>query len=237
MAHPVLQYLNSDYLEHNPNWDLEDTPWKANIVAAILARNGIQPSSICEVGCGSGGCLAELRAKYPETELSGFDIAPDAAKFWAKYDELNIYFEVGDVLQKPSLKCDVMLMLDVVEHLADPHSFLASLQGKASYYIFHIPLDLSAASVFRETPLLYVRNKVGHIHYFTKGLALSLLKESGYKVVEASYTQAGYTAPIRSWKTLLVRPLRWIMQILIGKDRVVRLLGGETLIVLAKRQD
>lgn len=237
MAHPTMQYLTSEYLEHNPNWDVEDTPWKASIVAATLARNGVMPTSICEVGCGSGGCLAELRAIYPEVELSGFDIAPDAASFWTRYDGLNIHFEVGDALQKPSLKCDVLLMLDVIEHLADPHSFLAGLHGKANYYIFHIPLDLSAASVFREAPLLYVRNKVGHIHYFTKQLALSLLRESGYKIIDASYTQAAFTAPIRSWKTLVVRPLRRVMQILLGKDRVVRLLGGETLMVLAQRQD
>lgn len=132
MAHPTMQYLTSEYLDHNPNWDVEDTPWKASIVAATLARNGIKPSSICEVGCGSGGCLAELRAIYPEAELSGFDIAPDAASFWTRYDGLNIHFEVGDALQRPSLKCDVLLMLDVIEHLADPHSFLAALHGKAN---------------------------------------------------------------------------------------------------------
>lgn len=236
MAHPALQYLTSEYFEHNPTWDLEDTPWKAGIVAATLDRNGIKPTSICEVGCGSGGCLAELRTIYPEAELSGFDIAPDAATFWAQYDGLNIHFELADVLQKTSCKYDVLLMLDVIEHLADPHAFLAALLGKANYYIFHIPLDLSAASVFRETPLLYVRNKVGHIHYFTKQLALSLLAESGYKIIDASYTNASFTAPVRSWKTIIARPFRRIVHALLGKDRGVRLLGGETLIVLAQHQ-
>lgn len=234
MAHPTSQYLTSEYLACNPTWDLEDTPWKARVVATVLARNGIQPFSVCEVGCGSGGCLAELRAIYPEAKLSGFDIAPDAALFWTQYDGLNIHFEVVDVLQKSTLKCDVLLMLDVIEHLADPHDFLAKLHGKANYYMFHIPLDLSAVSVFRETPLLYVRNKVGHIHYFTKQLALSLLKESGYKIIDASYTQAAFTAPARSWKTLIARPLRRIIYALLGKDCGVRLLGGETLIVLAQ---
>lgn len=216
---------------------MEDAPWKAGIVAWILEQNGLQPESICEVGCGSGACLAELRRAYPEAELSGYDIAPDAAQFWKQFEEQNISFEVGDVLKNDSLNCEVLMMLDVIEHLADPHDFLGRLHGKASLFVFHIPLDLSAMSVFRETPLLYVREKVGHIHYFTKNLALSLLDESGYSVVDASYTQAAFTAPSRSWKTLIARPLRKIIYTLFGKDRGVRLVGGETLMVLARSKD
>ena len=237
MAHPSEQYLSNEYLAHNPTWDMEDAPWKASIVAATLARNEINPSSICEVGCGSGACLAELRSIYPEALLSGYDIAPDAAQFWAQFEALNIQFEVSDIQQNQSLNCEVLMMLDVIEHLADPHSFLANLHQKADYYVFHIPLDLSAVSVFRESPLLYVRNKVGHIHYFTRQLALSLLRESGYEVIDASYTQAAFTAPSRSWKTLIARPLRRIIYTLLGKDRGVRLVGGETLIVLARSQE
>jgi hypothetical protein len=236
MAHPTSQYLTSEYLERNPTWDLEDTPWKANLVADILNKNLIKPESLCEVGCGSGGCLAELRRIYPKAELSGFDIAPDAASFWKHYDGLNICFEVGDILQKTTPKSDVLLILDVIEHVPDPHAFLNGLHGKAKYYVFHIPLDLSAASVFRETPLLYVRDKVGHIHYFTKQLALSLLRDSGYQIIDAHYTNAAFTAPVRSLKTIIARPLRRLVHVLLGKDRGVRLLGGETLIVLAQHQ-
>lgn len=235
MAHPAQQYLTSEYLERNPTWDLEDTPWKARTVAATLTRNKIEPTSICEVGCGSGGCLAELRKLYPQAELSGYDIAPDAAKFWPSYDDLDIHFELGDINQNSISKFDVILLLDVIEHVTDPHAFLTDLHGKAKYFILHIPLDLSAASVFRETPLLYARNKVGHIHYFTKHLALSLLEECGYRIIDASYTHAAATAPARSWKTFVARPIRRLVNALLGIDRGVLLLGGETLMVLVEQ--
>jgi hypothetical protein len=78
--------------------------------------------------------------------------------------------------------------------------------------------------------------KVGHIHYFTKQLALSLLNESGYRIIDASYTRAVFTAPSRSWKMLIARPFRRLIYALFGKDRGVRLVGGETLIVLAQSQ-
>ena len=234
MAHPSLQYLNNEYLAHNPTWDMEDAPWKAKVVAEVLESNEIQPASICEVGCGSGACLAELRRIYPETELSGLDISPDAAQFWAQFNELNIHFEVSDVLEKASLNCEVLMMPDVIEHLADPHAFLSSLHEKANYFVFHIPLDLSAVSVLRETPLLYVRYKVRHIHYFTKQQDLSLLDESGFTIIDASYTQAAFTAPSRSWMRSFARPLRKLVYAVFGKDRGVRLVGGETLIVLVQ---
>ena len=236
MAHPSMQYLTSEYLAHNPTWDMEDAPWKAGIVKDLLARNNLNPASICEVCCGSGACLAELRSFYPETELSGYDIAPDAARLWSRFEDRDIRFEVGDVLTMDSPRAQVIMLLDVIEHLADPHAFLAGLRGKAEYYVFHIPLDLSAISVFREAPLLYVRNKVGHIHYFTRNLALSLLQESGYEVVDENYTQAAFTVPTTSWKTRIARPFRRIIYALLGKDRGVRLVGGETLIVLARAE-
>jgi len=31
MARPSLQYLNNEYLAHNPTWNMEDAPWKAKI--------------------------------------------------------------------------------------------------------------------------------------------------------------------------------------------------------------
>ncbi len=88
-------------------------------------------------------------------------------------------------------------------------------------------------SVLRESPLLHVRDKVGHIHYFTKGLALALLVECGYEVLDWKYTGAAFTAPQRSWKTRvagLVRRLAYAA----NKDAGVRLMGGETLMVLAR---
>ena len=81
---------------------------------------------------------------------------------------------------------------------------------------------------------LYVPKKVGYIHYYTKGLALSLLEESGYTVVDWSYTGAAFTAPQEvTWKNRLSRLPRKIL-FGINRDLGVRLLGGDTLIVLAK---
>ena len=234
MSLPVDQYLNNDYLAKNPTWDAEDAPWKIELVQNILCNNKIIPRSILEVGCGSGACLAQLRRFYPNARLSGTDISPSLKHFWKEYQDLDIHFSSTPIEEDSSDTYDLLLLLDVIEHVADPHLFLKELKGRAQYYIFHIPLDLSAMSVLRESPLLYVRNKVGHIHYFTKGLALALLSEAGFEVIDVAYSGAAMTAPKRNWSAGLIRQIRCFVFLMLGQGLGSRLVGGETLIVLAK---
>jgi len=233
MSKPYDSYLSGEYLEKNPSWDDEDSEWKAGKVLDIIRANQLKLQSIADVGCGAGGVLASLSRELPGTKLYGYEIAPDASGFWKQYEDTDIEFLVGDFLQEPTQKFDAILLLDVFEHVPNPFEFLTALQGRAVNYIFHIPLDLSSVSVARETPLLRVREKVGHIHYYTRNLALALLKECGYDIVDWSYTGASFTAPQSTWKGRLARLPRRLL-FAVNRDFGVRLLGGDTLIVLAK---
>ena len=229
------RYLGSDYIDKNPTWDIEDSPWKAGNVRKILENNNIRPTSIAEVGCGAGGVLSELRKYYPDVALSGFDIAPDAQKFWEQFAGININFRLGDFFKVNDERYDIILLLDILEHLPDPFKFLDDIVTDADYFVIHFPLDLSSISVFREKPLLYVRDKVGHLQYYTKGLALALLDDCGFEVIDCQYTGAAFNAPQRTYRTRLAGLFRRIAY-MFGKDRGVRLLGGETLMVLAKKR-
>lgn len=231
------RYLSDDYRQANPTWDAEDSPWKAALVRRLIERSRIRAQSIAEIGCGAGGVLAELRNALPRARLEGFDIAPDAASFWPRHAAAGIEFHLGDFFEASGARSyDIVLLLDVLEHLADPMEFLTRLRGRATHVVLHIPLDLSAFTVLREAPLLEQRDKVGHIHYYTKGLALALLRECGYVVLEAGYTGAAFSAPRRRWQAGAAALLRRVVYAL-GKDVGVRLLGGETLLVLARPAD
>lgn len=231
-SHLQKRYTSAEYIECNPSWDMEDSQWKAEKVREILDANRIIPESIIDVGCGAGRVLMELMTAYPNARLTGYDIAPDTERFWAALRDAGLNMVLGNFIESKSLHNDVLLLLDVVEHLQDPFEFLAKVRGRAKYYVFHFPLDLSAASVLREAPLLLVREKVGHVHYYTRGLVLALLKECGYIVIESRYTGAAFSAPKRGWKTLLAQiPRR--LAFAINHDWGARLFGGETLMVLA----
>ena len=233
MDKPFESYESGDYLVKNPTWDEEDSAWKAKQVLKIFRENDLDPKTIVDVGCGAGGVLASLHDALPDVVYSGFEIAPDARQFWGKHAAKNIAFSISDFLQEQTDHFDALLLLDVFEHVPNPFEFLPELLGRANYYVFHIPLDLSAMSVARESPLLLVREKVGHIHYYTKGLALALLDECGYQIIDWSYTGAAFSAPQTTWRGRLARlPRRLIFAI--NRDLGVRLLGGDTLMVLAK---
>ena len=91
MINPVTQrYLKKDYLEHNPEWDIKDSPWKADRVSAILKKHSIKPNTLCEVGCGAGGVLDSLKHQLTDTHFTGYDIAPAAGHFWAEIKKKGI---------------------------------------------------------------------------------------------------------------------------------------------------
>lgn len=230
----LTRYLNGDYAMQNPDWDSSDSKWKADKLHELMSAHNITPKKIVEVGCGAGTVLCALSKYYPDCNFLGFDIAPELQQFWAMNRSERIQFYLADyALSKEEVSPDIILLIDVLEHIGNPWHFLATLKNRSEIVAIHFPLDLSAVSVLRETPLLKVRNKVGHLHFFTKALALSLLEETGYEIIEARFTNAALDVPQRSLKTKIVACFRKLVYS-INHDFGARLLGGETLMVLAR---
>jgi len=72
-------YIDGEYLKHNPTWDVEDAPWKADLIFRMLQKHRLEPKTICEVGCGSGEILHHLQQRMPVScEFTGYEISPQA---------------------------------------------------------------------------------------------------------------------------------------------------------------
>ncbi len=125
-------YFDGTYLSENPDWDRKDAPWKAVQVATILSENSILPSTLCEVGCGSGDVLVHLKKSMPSTKMKGYDISPQVVKFWKNHNVgVGVEFQLGNFHEVNMMKYDVLLMLDVFEHIRDPFSFLENSKQHA----------------------------------------------------------------------------------------------------------
>jgi SAM-dependent methyltransferase len=225
-------YTDGTYLRNNPTWHEDDSPWKAARIAQLFERNAIAPQSIAEVGCGAGGILRELSTRYPAARCVGYEISPEAFEICRRKAAGNVSYKLGDIADD-SATYDVVMAIDVFEHVEDYFAFLRRLRPCGSYKVFHIPLELSVRNVIAGEPLLAARRSVGHIHHFSRETALAALQDTGYAVLDAFYTSGRTELPNLSWRSRL---LKWPRRIAYGMspDAAVRVLGGYSLMVLAR---
>ena len=192
-------YEDGTYLANNPGWHEEDSPWKAKQIRNIIKKNSLNPRTICEVGCGAGEILNQLSDLYAgDRENFGYEISPQAFELCHKKSKPNLTFILADLLNDDAAHFDIVMAIDVFEHVEDYFGFLRILKEKAEYKIFHIPLGLSVQTVLRSSPIIKGRKSVGHIHYFTKETALETLKDAGYSIIDYFYTRGSFAVdPVR----------------------------------------
>jgi SAM-dependent methyltransferase len=225
-------YSDGTYFRNNPDWHADDSTWKARHIAGILGRNGIEPRTVCEIGCGAGEVLRGLAAELPgASSFVGYDISPDAFRLCGAKSGGKVEFRFGNMLEEP-VEFDVAMAIDVFEHVEDYFDFLRRLRTKARYKVFHIPLDLSALALLRGEPVR-MRKSVGHIHYFDKDTALAALEETGHRVVDWKYTSGRTELPNLGWKSRLMRAPRKSIYAM-NPDLAAKALGGYSLMVLAR---
>jgi SAM-dependent methyltransferase len=93
-------------------------------------------SRAVEVGCGEGYGLVRLREKYPSASWQGLDLSPRAVE-QARARNKDIPILTGDVrsLPYPDNSFDLVLCLEVLEHLRDFKLALEEIVRVASKYI------------------------------------------------------------------------------------------------------
>jgi SAM-dependent methyltransferase len=227
-------YTSGAYLERYPAWHSNESPWKAREIMKMIERSGIKPKSICEVGCGAGEILRLLQEEMDaECSFWGYEISPQAFELAKSKGNERLQFKLADFRLEDGF-FDLLLLMDVIEHVEDCFSFLRDLKSRSQYKIMQIQLDLSVQTILRPNALLGFRSTsghVGHVHYFTKGIALAMLEDLGYEVLDYFYTRRTHWAPTFLGRLLqLPRVLLYAMR----KDLAVRIFGGYSLLVLAK---
>ncbi len=226
-------YTEGEYFENNPTWHVEDSAWKAGNIVEIIEKNRLEVKTVCDVGCGAGEILNQMLAKMPQQiEFHGYEVSPQAFEMSKGKENERLHFYLQDPLSITDRSFDIVMAIDVFEHVEDYMGFLKYLKNIGKQFIFHIPLDISVQSILRGK-LNLVRSNVGHIHYFTKESALASLQDCGYEIVDHMYTGTVVELPSQSLlSSLAMYPRKALFAL--NKDFSVRLLGGYSLLVLAK---
>jgi len=208
-------------------WHFEDSAFKAGQVLRMLRRHPeVNPDSICDIGCGSGGVLSELECKLdPAAWFTGYEVSPQAHALCQRLGGARCEYVLGDPFADARF-FDVALALDVVEHVEDCFGFVRQCGTKATWKIYHIPLDASASTLLRGTNCW---ESVGHLHLFTREKALKTVQYSGQKIVDWFLTPVSLERPHRRATRFTNIPRRILPELLAS-----RIFGGYSIMILAK---
>jgi SAM-dependent methyltransferase len=224
-------YASGEYLKKHPTWQAEDSEWKAEQILKMVNNHDLMPQTICEVGCGAGEILRQLQANMAEDcTFVGYEISPQAFELCNKRANKRLRFEIKDITQEADDSFDLLLFIDVIEHIEDYMGFLRSVRTKGRYKIFHIPLEFTSMGALIRWPQANWED-LGHIHYFMKDTALHSLRDAGYTIIDCFYTLL-FDNP--SSQTLLILKFLRKVTFPISNDLSVRLFGGCELLVLAE---
>jgi hypothetical protein len=144
----------------------------------------------------------------------------------------RLHFKLSDISREEGAFFDMILVPDVIGHVEDYYGFLKGILPRGDMKVFHIPLDLSAQAVLRKRGLLIRRELYGHIQYFTKETALETLKDVGYDILDYCHTPRCIELAKQLIQKIAILPRQICFAI--HHDLAVRILGGYSLLVLAK---
>lgn len=228
-------YQNGKYLEKNPTWHQEDSPWKAEQIIKMMRKNNFSPRFICEVGCGLGEVLRQLSLNLPgNTVFQGYEISEQAFNVAKKKETERLHYYLKDIFAEAEQNFELLLAIDVLEHVEDYMGFIRAYGKRAEYKIYHIPLDIHVSSVLRSS-LNKARYAVGHLHYFSAETALATLKDCGQEILDYCYTDGALA--LAKLNPSLKRFIANIARLLLSKVSLpfaARVLGGYSLLVLTK---
>lgn len=155
----------------------------------IVAR--ARPQRLLDIGCGPGHVAA--RCEELGARVTGIDLHTPPPERLTQFCRADLEH---DVLPCDAWQYDVVLLLDVIEHLANPEEFLLALRhgqrpqasvGNAPLVVISTP---NVAFIAIRLNLLFGRFNyaergildITHKRLFTRGSLLQLLDECGYRV-------------------------------------------------------
>lgn len=129
------------------------------------------PGAVLEVGVGEGEVSARLRSRWPEVPIAGIDL-PDAelAAHWVGKAHAGAFADIGR-LPFPDASFDLVLAIEVLEHVPDPVGALRELDRVArGDLVLSVPRERiwSVANMARGKYLRDWGNTPGHINHWSK---------------------------------------------------------------------
>ncbi len=131
----------------------------------------LEVESILDVGCGEGFTLEKLYQNKVGKILEGIDYSSTAVKLGKKQNK-KLVLKQGDIYELPykANSFDIVLCMEVLEHLEDPEKALKELKRVSKKYILlSVPNEpiFTLANLIRGKNLTRWGNDIEHIQHWT----------------------------------------------------------------------
>ena len=102
--------------------------WYGEVIEAFIKNAGVDfaGKKIADVGCAAGNALRYIHDKHSPGSLTGFDRSSKVLR-WARYLLPDATFKTHDIEKPLKMKFDIILSLQVLEHLNHPKRALSNL--------------------------------------------------------------------------------------------------------------
>jgi predicted TPR repeat methyltransferase len=151
-------------------------------------------SRVLEIGCGAGGTMRWLRSVRDVSHAAGVELVPEVAvRARDIFDEIEVGSVEASGFAFQHKSFDLILALDVLEHLVDPWSVAARLRSKLaeggtfiasipniSYWSAALPLLTRGSWNYQDSGIL----DRTHLRFFTRETAIELFERTGYEVLQ-----------------------------------------------------
>ncbi len=183
--------------QHGADYSDKTGPYFDNVRRDIAPLLPAEPGAVLEVGCGAGATLQWLQQSGRATRTVGIELFPDAAeRARGRIDELlqgnaETLLSAHLPAQLAPASFDLVLCLDVLEHMLDPWAFVTRVQTlmkpgavliasipNVRHLRVVLPLLLAGRWRYEDSGIL----DRTHLRFFTHGSAMALVSPPGLRV-------------------------------------------------------
>lgn len=206
-----MDYKNK-YFKIYKDFHEKDSFSKASSVNKLIKSNPIFSfDSILDFACGSGLVLLEVLEEYDFEKAYGIDISSDAISRAKSNDKKNkVNWMVGEIKHALNYKAELILLMDIVEHVEDDFSLLEDMGKLGDYLVIKVPIENNIVnSVVNILSLGLIDlnktnlKKYGHVQAYSRRKFLELLAGLEYDVVDCEYIHLPKRSKI-GWEILRI---------------------------------
>ena len=144
----------------------------------------MQCTKLLDAGCGAGFLTCVIADRFPDKKITAIDIDKDYIEYAKqKNNRKNIEYRTDNIFKlKELMNYDVVLCLEVLEHLQEYRKALRILAGLTKKYIIvSVPNEpyFRMANIMRLKYLSQLGNTPDHVNNWTKKELIALLSEYG----------------------------------------------------------